>query len=512
MKRNIIILAALMVLAPATVNAQYNETNNLFYFAQRAPQSNQLNPAFFPSAFYLQLPALNSLQLGLPLSISDVAKYDSTQGANIIDVNHIFDVLGQTGYDSRFRLGFDMNVVGLGLKIAGVFVDANMQLKTNLGFTLPFSAISTVMQGNVNNDEAIPEMTLLDGDLLDLQMYLETSVGAGFHVPLTGLTVGAHVKLLSGILNVNTQNTKVTFNTDEDFNTVSAKIYYQLMGASIVPINTDTSGFSLSDITGNLLDKVKEMGLSLIDINGGNNGMAFDLGAKYDFGPLTVSASINDLSAGIHWHNNVFLMKPKGDQSTIEFNGMDISNLLEGGNINVDSLTNYLNGQLEGMMPTLLTDDTIDFWYAVPTKMNLGVTANLGILKAGLLFHGQWDRGLLSKSTYGSISEAYGDAMDNYRELKNTFRSNTTLSVGVNLFNWVELIAGSSFVYEKGQKISMDNFLNPGLGIIVTPATLFQAYFMMDYASSMYLTQMKAFNFKFGFNIIMGGNSMTRIL
>ena len=507
MKRSIIIMAALLVLAPATANAQYNETNNLFYFAQRAPQSNQLNPSFFPSTFYLQLPALNGLQLGLPLSISDIAHYDSTQGANIIDLNHIFNTLGEDGH---FRLGLDMNVVGLGLKIANVFVNANMQLRTNMGFTLPIDAINTVMQGNVSADGSpIPEMTLLDGDLLDLQMYLETSVGAGFKVPFIPLTVGAHVKLLSGLINLNTQNTRITFETEDDYNAVRANVYYEAMGASIVPI--DTANFSLSDITSNLLDQVKEMGLSLIDINGGNNGVAFDIGAKYDLGPFTISASINDLSAGIHWQNNVFRLVPKGGVGTISFDGMDISNLLDGGNINTDSLENYLTDQINGMMPTLLTD-SVDFWYSVPTKLNLGATVNLGLLKAGLLFHGQWDRGLLSKSTYSSFSEAYSDALGNYEGAKNTFRSNTTLSVGVNLFNWVEVIAGSSFVYEKGQKVTFDNFLNPGLGIIITPATLFQAYFMMDYASSMYFTQMKAFNFKFGFNIIMGGNSKTRIL
>ena len=33
MKRRISILAALLLLAAGTVRAQYNETNNLFYFA-----------------------------------------------------------------------------------------------------------------------------------------------------------------------------------------------------------------------------------------------------------------------------------------------------------------------------------------------------------------------------------------------------------------------------------------------------------------------------------------------
>ena len=72
MKRRISILAILLMFAAGSVKAQFNETNNLFYFAQRSPQSNLLNPAFFPSAFYLSLPGITSLQLGLPLSIGDI--------------------------------------------------------------------------------------------------------------------------------------------------------------------------------------------------------------------------------------------------------------------------------------------------------------------------------------------------------------------------------------------------------------------------------------------------------
>ena len=39
MKHRISILAALFVLASGTVHAQYSETNNLFYFAQRTPKA-----------------------------------------------------------------------------------------------------------------------------------------------------------------------------------------------------------------------------------------------------------------------------------------------------------------------------------------------------------------------------------------------------------------------------------------------------------------------------------------
>lgn len=504
MKRRISILAALLLLAVGTVRAQYNETNNLFYFAQRSPQSNLLNPAFFPSSFYLSLPGITSLQLGLPLSIGDIAVYDSTQQANIININNVLDKLGE---NNQFRLGFDVNVVGLGLKLGPVFVNANMMLRSNINLGIPVSVINTVVNGNVNDDgTAIPEVTLLDGDLFNMQMYMETSLGAGLKVPMTGLTVGARVKLLSGIVNMQTDNTKVTFETEEDYETVRARIYYEIMGASVLPVENVEN---MSDMVQGL--NVKDIAMSLLDINGGNNGLAFDLGAKYDLGIFSFSAAINDLSAGIHWQKNVVSMVPKNGQGTIEFDGLDISNLLDHGTINADSLKMYLQDQFNGMMPQMLVDSA-DYWYSVPTKLNLGASVNLGILKAGILFHGQWDRGLLSKSTYSSLNEALTDASANYNEAKNTFRFNTTLSAGVNLFNWIELIAGSSMVFDGHSKITLDNFLNPGVGIILTPATLVQAYVMMDYASSMYLTQMKAFNFKFGFNMLIGSNKSTRIL
>lgn len=509
MKHKISILAALLVLAAGTAHAQYNETNNLFYFAQRTPQSNQLNPAFFPSAFYLQLPGINSLQLGLPLSIGDIVRYDPAQEANIVDINNVLNTLGE---NNQFRLGADINVLGLGLRIAGVFVDANVQLRSNFNLGLPVDAINTVLNGNVGADGApIPEMTMLDGDLFNMQMYLETSIGAGLKIPMTGLTIGAHVKLLSGIVNLNTDNTKITFETEDDYESVRANIYYEILGASVIPIDTAAG---LSNIMNNLTSNVKDVALSLIDLNGGNNGIAFDIGAKYDIGPFTISASINDISAGIKWQKNVVALVPKDGQGTIQFDGMDIANLLDHGSINTDSLQQYLQEQVNGMMPHFIQNDDVSYTFNVPTRVNLAATVNLGLLKAGILFHGQWDRGLLNRNTYSNLSEVIADAAGTYQQekAKNTFRFNTTVSAGVNLFNWLEVIAGSSFVHDGHSKIGLDNFLNPGVGIILTPATLIQTYVMLDYASSMYVTQMKAFNFKFGFNLLVGSNRRTRIL
>ena len=128
-----------------------------------------------------------------------------------------------------------------------------------------------------------------------------------------------------------------------------------------------------------------------------------------------------------------------------------------------------------------------DYWFSVPTKINLGASYSFAkIFRAGLLLHGQLDRGLLCKKTGSDVS--------------NTFRFNTTLSIGANLFNWAEVIAANSLVYDGS---SFDPF-NPGVGLVLTPATIVQLYLMADYISNFYLVESKAVNIKFGLNILIG--------
>ena len=332
-----------------------------------------------------------------------------------------------------------------------------------------------------------------------MQAYLETSIGAGFTLPIIPLTIGVHAKLLSGIMNIQTDNTLITFETDEEFNDVTARIYYELMGASAIKIEeADNMQQMISNMTDNLTN-ISDIAKSMFDLSG-NTGLAFDIGAKYEFGPFTISASINDLTAGIHWQKNLVGFAPKGGSVPIEFSGLDLEYLLENGNFNLDTLGKYFNEQLEKMSPQSISDEGNDYWYSIPTKLNLAATANFGIVKAGILFHGQFDRGLLSKQNAREL--------DLSNNITNTFRFNTTVSAGINLFNWAELILATSIVSD-GKNISP---LNPGVGFFFTPATVLQTYFMLDYASSIYLTNMKAFNIKAGVNVLIGRGGKRKIL
>ena len=478
-----IILASLLGIGSAS--AQYNETNNLFYHSFRTPQSNQLNPAFFPNknTFYLTLPSFG-LRFGAPLSISDIMYYDEASGNTVISINRILDSLTT---NNRFRLGYDMDIVGFGLKIGNTFVDFNTRWINNFSMGLPMDMVNALLNGNVDeNGQAINEVRLLNGDLLNFQSYLEMSLGLGHRFPLLGLTVGARAKLLSGVMNLQTDNSRIVLNTEDDMESVSVDAYYQLQGALCVPIDSNLSNFSISDIGIN----------EVLGAFGANTGVAFDLGAKYDFGPFSFSASINDLTAGIHWKKNTYTVSPVGGHSTITIEGDNVRTILNQGEMNTDSLTARMQQFLNDLVPDTTTG--ADYWFSIPTKINLGASFSFAkILRAGLLFHGQFDRGLLSQKNKYEL-----DLTD---EIKNTFRFNTTLSFHANLFNWAEVIIGSSIV-DDGKKI---NPLNPGVGLVFTPATAFQVYLMADYVSSIYLVEAKAFNVKFGLNLLfgMGGGS-----
>ena len=487
MKHRILAIIAAVLLGMGTVSAQYNETNNLFYHSFRTPQSNQLNPALFPNknTLFITLPSFG-MRFGAPLSISDFVYYDDASGNTIISVNRMLDSLS---VNNRFRMGIDMDILGFGLHIGNTFVTLGARWVNDFSLGIPIDMINALLTGNVDeNGEVINSVRLLDGDLMNFTSYLETSIGVGHRLSALGLTIGVRAKLLSGVLNLQTDNSRIDLNTADGLDNVSIDAYYQLQGALCMPVDSLKS-FNLS-----------HLGIGdVIGAFGSNTGVAFDLGAKYDFGPFCFTASLNDISAGIHWKKNTYTVAPVNGHATFVFDGENVRTILDQGAMNTDSVTAHLQQFVEGLTPDTTTG--ADYWYCIPTKLNLGASYSFAkLLRAGLLLHGQWDRGILSRKNNYEL-----DLTD---DLKNTFRFNTTLTFGVNLFNWAELIVGSSIVYD-GSKI---NPFNPGVGFVFTPATAVQMYLMADYVSSIYLVEAKAFNVKFGLNLLFGRGGATSII
>jgi len=482
MKRQIII-AAIALLFCGTAMAQHSETNNLFYHTFRTPQSGDLNAAFFPNknTFYLRLPGLG-LQFGSPVSLSDIVR-NQGDTLTVIDLNKALNALRD---NNRIHFDADINLLGFGLKIHNTFVTFNTRIVTNFNLGLPVSIIDAVSHGNVDaNGNAIGEVDILNGDILNTTMYGEIALGGGHRFEPLGLTVGARVKYLWGILNVQSDNTRAVLNTSDNFETIDVDLYYQFQASSIASFDTN----------GKMTSSVGDM----LNIFNGNRGFSFDIGAKYDMGPFSFSLGINDLSAGIHWHKNVSTVTPRDGHVLLSFSGEDATSMLHGGKLNTDSLVAYYQALFKGIRPA--TGEASDYWYSIPTKINLGANYNFAkMLRVGLLFHGQFDRGLLSKGN--RFKHDLGN------NITNTFRFNTTLSVGANIFNWLEVTAGNSFVYDGNHF----DAINPGVGIVFTPATIFQVYLIGDYVSSIYLVEAQSFSFKMGINLLFGNGGASRIL
>lgn len=499
--RLIVVSALVATIGNSAVAQNYNEENNLFYHAFRAPQANELNPAFFPASntFYLTLPGITNFRFGSPIGFNNFLRAED--GITYIDLDKLFATLKE---NNEFRFGMDMDILGGGLRIHNTFLTANLRMKNNFSIGLPVSTIDFLLNGNVDENGHGRNVDIINGDLFGLQSYFEGSFGIGHRFPLLNLTVGVRAKIYYGFLNVSLENTRITLETDDNFESLTASAYYQVQMAAALPFKLNDEGKPTLG-----LDRSKgtmAMIKGLISPKQANMGVGFDIGAKYQLGPVAISASILDLSTGLHWHNNIYTLAPSGGVVDTTFSGFEINQLINGGKIQSDSLMDGITKLVEQLKPDSIREGG-DYYYAIPTKLNIGASVSLGTMaRVGLLFHGQFDRGLLTTKNENDLYNLrnYGIEYDK----KNTFRYNTTLTAGVNLFNWLEVIVGSSVVYD-GEKVDP---LNPGAGFIISPLSAIQTYVMVDYVSSMYLVEAKAFNFKFGFNLLLGGGGRRKML
>ena len=163
---------------------------------------------------------------------------------------------------------------------------------------------------------------------------------------------------------------------------------------------------------------------------------------------------------------------------------------------NWDSLRSAFSGAIDSIP---LNDSTpgSDYWTSVPTKLNLGATVTLGkMFRAGLLFHGEWDKNI-------SFFDKSGKAYD-----KTYFRSSTSLVFGVNLSNWVELMASMSVV-KNGNKA---DWFNPGVGLNFSMGKLLQMYTLVNYVSSLNAKEIKSVNFQVGFNMMFGSGHVAKVI
>ena len=462
MKKILTILAfATALFYLSTANAQ----NNYVLFAStRVPQINTLNPAFYPSqnTFYLSSLGLN-LRFHSPLSFNDMfQRTDSVTYININDIaNHLTD-------DNNIVLNTDIDMFGMGLHIRNVFVTLSSKIRFNSHIGIPPGLISFLQDGNYDHRGEGNELYILDGNILQAQLYNEYALGVGY--TYKDLTVGMRLKYLLGLIDARTEGTQLSLYTDNDLSSLRADLYYKLTLSGIPNFKSNADY--------NILSYLKEFL--------GNSGFSFDIGAKYTWNNFEFSASVIDLGKGIHWRKNIRQFSPHGQQS-ITFEGIDFTRII------VDGKDTTLQHTFDAVRDSLGKVDTLQgspYWTSIPTQFNLGAVATLGsIMRAGFLFHGEIDHNI-------SHFNASGKAISS----KNLFRSATTFMVGINLANWLELM-GSIAVVKDGLTI---DWFNPGVGVNFSLGGVLQAYALLNYISNIRLVKAKSANIQLGFNMLFG--------
>lgn len=454
-------LALTMVLA-LTVGSLQAQTSTLLYGSKRNPLTNQTNPAFYPSnnSFYMTLPGLN-VDIKSPLSYGSVVTFNDSLQRTEINLNSILDTLKD---DGRLRMGLNIHAVGMGFRVKNTFVTFSSGVKSNVGLGVPSGLAEFVNEGNTGH-VGDDYMELLDGELLSAMLYGEYALGAGhkFSGLLGGdLSVGARAKLLLGYYNITTDGSSLRLYTAEDYSSITAQADLCITMASAVDFD---AGFAM----GNLLPN--------------NRGVGFDFGLRYEWNRFDFSASVLDFGPGITWNDNV--KQVVSPSTSFTFEGVDLNGFFTGDDSSsvfqaiVDSLRTIIDTSMREGQP---------YKTAIPTKLNLGAMVNIvPCLDAGVLFHGQWNRGLVK--------------VDDVFKTKTTgFSSNTTVLVRLNVHDWLEVSACASVITNNGKT----DWFNPGFGMTLTPGRAFQMYCMMDYTSSMYVIDCKNFNLILGVNLMIG--------
>lgn len=480
--RSTIHIFLLLAMLGCAVGAR-GQGSPLLYGSQRIPQMNEVNPAFFPSSTrgYMSTFGLH-VSYSLPFGISEVA-YDTVMGNEqypsrhytYVNLNRLAEKLAD---NSQINVGFSSYLPCFGLRFGKNFLTFSSQIKTTVSAGFPFQALKLLTEGNAEMDGSVRPVEMVAGKLLDAQAYLELGVGYGREI-IDGLTVGVRVKPVLGLINVNTGDTRLTLETAEGMDSISANVYYQVQAAlpAQVTLTDSTMDELLNSINGATL--MQGLGKAL--------GWGLDLGAVYRMGPFEFSASITDLGR-IKWKNVYELHPRNGESQSFAFTGVDVNEAIHGGSVNMDTLTAAWKEQLDELSDATVTTGE-SYSSGLHTKFNLGAFFNVSIpgpkLRVGLLFHG----------------ERMPRMAQNLKEYRRTILcSNTTLMADLNLFDWVELTLSNTIV-GNGHR---GRFFNPGLGINVMLGHSAQMYFLTDYVSHFNFAKQREASFYFGTNLLFG--------
>jgi len=354
---------------------EVNGQNNTLYLMPSIPQANQLNPALrHPCRIYIALPVISSVRqstrnTGFGFHDAIHTGTGAQSGTYYLDIDNLDKKMGRMNY----LLGnSDVDLLGLGLEIGEWYFTLGISNHAVMQVAYPHDVVS-LKDGNWDVNSGTPIPINLNNIGVDATAWNSIGVSASKEFG-EGLRIGARVKYLNGMANVNTRKSTIELNTTPDPITLDAKVNYKVN--SSVPV---TLGFGSNGLVNNVDFTPALHNLVGNYIFNGNRGLAIDGGLVYDLDEATqLSASFTDLGF-IWWTGNVNNFTGNG---SFIFEGIDIDQYIS--NPNQGDLLEALRDSLLNSFTA--SADTKSYVTATPVNIYGGITRQLmPNLKAGAM-------------------------------------------------------------------------------------------------------------------------------
>lgn len=360
------------------------------HFMDNVYQSNFTNPGkMSQSRIHVGLPSFvvnyghNGPTIGGMLTTNDA-------GESVIDIDAGLAKLKDNNF---LKTEFGVETFNVGLRFNKLQVGISHAIRSNFTFGYPRELPEFAFNGNVQ----YIDQTVDVGPSVNMTVYSELGLHGAYQIS-DRLSVGARLKILSGVGNVSTGNTELNIYTDPEYYQITANTDYEVNSAGVffdlnIVTTADSTDFDLNAFSENA---------SVSDfIFGKNAGIAIDLGAEFKVtDKLTIGASIVDLG-NIKWKENASTFTSNGSYT---FEGINADDVFFGG----DSLD--FDGVLDTIVDVLGFEETNSKYTTnLPTKFYLSGSYDIkDDLTAGAVLYGEVALDKLRPALALSIQKRFG--------------------------------------------------------------------------------------------------------
>jgi hypothetical protein len=364
-----IIVSGLFICLFLTSNNKSIAQKDILYFLREAPQVMQYNPAITPcSNFYLSL-MLGATDIGV--HTSGFSYHDLIHKHPIYSDSLQLDLEGfrnQLSDNNFINFNYDMDLLGFGFKIGKNYFSYDLSLTLDSRVNFSKGIFDLMLEGsNANNGN----IRLLDGRLLDVNSYITNAIGYTREIN-DRLSIGGKIKLLSGIVNIHTNEANLELNF-KDSEKISAHGELDILTANIIGDLSITSLFK-ENASADFI--VPENLNTILDHAMDNVGLSFDLGASYRLlENLELSASVVDVFNFISWNTHATQIINNKPFEEIVFEG--ITSSIDSIETNFETQINSLADSISSALD-VRTQNISSYTTHLPMKIYFGATYNFG--------------------------------------------------------------------------------------------------------------------------------------